>query len=869
MDHVAAEFRSTADAGAGSLAVPSALDPVISGPNDTHTPWWNRPAAPRPQVSWAVSSSEPAPPLGGDAGGPGSPGEPPPTEPSPPEPPSRPKIRLRWLRLLALLVPIGALAVVSLVFGMMMAVSRELPDLDTAKEFQSAKNSVLYDRNGRTMGILADSSRHIVSSKQISPAMTDAVVAMEDERFWSNSGVDFRGIGRAVVQDVVERRAAQGASTITQQLIKMSLEAQSDRSVFQKLREAALAFHMTRQWSKTKILTNYLNRVYFGNGAHGVESAAKTYFGRRPDHRGCGMPQRPCALGLNPAESALLTAVIASPTMYDPVTEPAAALRRRDQVLRKMYEQQRIDLAAYEEARAEPLPARDEIEPPTLDTKNPYFASWIGAQLIDRYGAQRTYEGGLKVTTTIDQAMQDAAERTIKTFLPDRDGPRASLVAIDNRTGEVRAMVGGDDYSEKPFNLATQGQRQPGSSFKPFVLAQALRQGVSPDSVWESKKLSLRVKDEKGRTETFQVTNSESAYSGQTTLSRALTWSDNAVFAQVGQKIGTKPIAKLIERMGVRTPVSSNAAVVLGAPRRGVTVLDMAHAFETFATRGLRIEGSLGAPNGGPVGITQVDTGRRVIKNKVERKRVLSTAVADSTTAIMQSVVSTGTGKRAQYGGYAAGKTGTTENNADAWFVGFSKDITVAVWVGYPDSGTPMQTEYDGEPVEGGTYPAAIWGQFQRAVAAIYDRRAKSGQHKTPTGPDVPLGEDKGADGGADGGSSGDGSGTSTTLDGGTRSSGGSSSGVAGGSSSGSGASGGGTGGGSGGGQDGSAASATPQQSTQTPAPSTGAGSSGSGSGGGSGSTGDGGASSTGSSGSSGSGESGSGGATSGAVPLE
>lgn len=847
---------------------------MSSGPNDSHTPWWSSPAASRPQVSWAIGASEPAPRLGGDGNGPGSPGGPP-IEPPAPEPPPRPKIRLRWLRLLALLIPIGALAVVSLVFGMMMAVSRELPDLDTAKEFQSAKNTVLYDRNGRTMGILADSSRHIVTAKQISSSMTDAVVAMEDERFWSNSGVDFRGIGRAVVQDVIERRAAQGASTITQQLIKMSLEAQSDRSVFQKLREAALAFHMTRQWSKSRILTNYLNRVYFGNGAHGVESAAKTYFGRRPDHQGCGMPQRPCALGLDPAESALLTAIIASPTMYDPVTEPAAALRRRDQVLRKMYEQQRIDRLTYEEARAEPLPSRDEIEPPTLETKNPYFASWVGAQLIDRFGAQRTYEGGLKVTTTIDQAMQDAAERTIKTFLPDRNGPRASLVAIDNRTGEVRAMVGGDDYSEKPFNLATQGQRQPGSSFKPFVLAQALRQGVSPDSVWESKKLSLRVKDEKGRTETFQVTNSESAYSGQTTLARALTWSDNAVFAQVGQKVGTKPIAKLIERMGVRTPVSSNAAVVLGAPRRGVTVLDMAHAFETFATRGLRIEGSLGAPNGGPVGITKVDTGKRVIKNKVERKRVISAAVADNTTAIMQSVVSTGTGKRAQYGGYAAGKTGTTENNADAWFVGFSKDITVAVWVGYPDSGKPMQTEYDGEPVEGGTYPAAIWGQFQRAVAAIYDRRAKSGQHKPPTGPDVPLGDDEGADGGGDS-RSGGGSGTSTVDESGAAAGSGGSSGggssSAGGSSgsTGGGSSGGGGGGGSSSGQ---SSSSTPAPQQTSPAPSTGAGSSGSGSGtgggsgsgsgGGSGSAGDGGASS----GSSGSGSSG--GATSGAVPLE
>ncbi len=863
------------------------------GPNDTNAPWWSRPAAARPQVVAATAAPGGSGDGGGGGGGTG--GEVPP--PSEPPKPTRSRIRLRWLRLLALLFPIGALAVASLVFGMMMAVSRELPDLDTAKEFQSAENTVLLDRNGRTMGILADSSRHIVTDEQISQPMKDAVVAMEDERFWSNSGVDFRGIGRAVVQDIVERRAAQGASTITQQLIKMSLEAQNERTVFQKLREAALAFHMTRQWSKTKILTNYLNRVYFGNGAYGVESAAKTYFGNRPDHEGCGMPERPCAQGLSPAESALLTAIIASPTMYDPVTEPANALRRRDQVLRKMLEQGRIDRAAYEEAIAEPLPARDDVEPPTLETKNPYFASWIGAQLVDRFGAQRTYEGGLEVTTSIDQAMQDAAERTVKMFLPDTDGPRASLVVIENRTGEVRAMVGGDDYSTKPFNLATQGQRQPGSSFKPFVLAQALRDGVSPDSVWESKKLSLRVKDEKGRTETFRVTNSESAYSGQTTLARALTWSDNAVFAQVGQKVGTKPIAKLIERMGIRTPVSSNAAVVLGAPRRGVTVLDLAHAFETFATRGLRIEGSLGAPNGGPVGITRVDTGHRVIKNKTERKRVISTGVADNTTAIMRTVVSTGTGKRAQYGGYAAGKTGTTENNVDAWFVGFSKEFTVAVWVGYPDSGKPMQTEYNGEPVEGGTYPAAIWGQLMRSVDAILDRRAKSGKHKAPSGPDVPLGADEGEDGGADGdgggsstangaregGASGSGDGTSgSEATGGATAASGGASGASGGStgggSSGTGAttgsaSGGGSSG-AGGGSSGDGSSGTAGGSSGSSGTSSGAGSTGAGTGSGTGS-GSSGSGTSGSSGAAGSGSGGGGGssgggaATGGAVPLE
>ncbi|MGE4428661.1 MAG: transglycosylase domain-containing protein, partial [Solirubrobacteraceae bacterium] len=583
-----------------------------------------------------------------------------------------------------------------------MAVSRDLPDLETAKEFQSAQNTELLDRSGRRMGLLTSQTvRTVVDWNQISPRMMDAVVAMEDERFWDNDhGVDLRGIARAFVQDVIQGHSAQGGSTIPQQLVKLALEKEDERTVLQKLREIGLAFHMSKQWSKRKILTSYLNRVYFGNGAYGVESAAKTYFGRSPDHEGCAPPRNPCAKSLTISESALLAAIIASPSGFDPAQHPEAALNRRDIVLRKMLQQGRIKQDEYDTAIAEPLPTTDEIEPPGLNVRNPYFASWVSAQLVERYGARRTYEGGLTVKTTLDQSIQNAAEKAVGTYLGRADGPQASLVAIDNRTGEVRAMVGGSNYRTKPFNLATQSARQPGSAFKPFVLAQALRQGTSINQAYASKKRTFRVKDEGGRTETFTVTNDHNAYSGTTTLGRALTWSDNTVFAQVGIDTGVKKIATLIRRMGIRSPVSHNAALVLGAPRQGVTPLDMAHAYETFATRGLRINGSLGAPNGGPVGILRVEDGDKTLgRNKVRRVRVVSPEVADITTNAMRTVVSTGTGKRADYGGFAAGKTGTSEYNADAWFVGFSKRLTVAGWVGYPDSGKPMETEYQGGPV--------------------------------------------------------------------------------------------------------------------------------------------------------------------------
>ncbi|MDO9406871.1 transglycosylase domain-containing protein [Patulibacter sp.] len=724
----AAPAAPSTDGGAGVSAVPgpSAGPPAVPVP-----PAARIPSAPVPGAvalaggGGGDDGGAGLPPTGGGGSGAGDHG------------PPRPRLRFRWVRLLLLLVPLGALAVVSTVFGMMMAVSTDLPDLDTAKEFQTAKNSVLMDRNGRPIGVLADSSRYIVASDQISTPMKDAVVAMEDERFYKNSGVDLKGIGRAVVQDVVSQSAAQGASTITQQLVKVSLEAEDQRTVFQKLREAALAYHMTKQWSKAKILTTYLNRIYFGNGAYGVESAARTYFGSA--HDGCQPPGDPCAAELTPAEAALLTAVIASPSRFDPLTEPEAALRRRNTVLLKMQQQGKLSQEDYELAKNEPLPTRDQVQPPTLDATNPYFASWVSAQLIDKVGAQRTYEGGLKVTTTLDAGLQKAAEASIKAYLTRPTGPQASMVVIDNKTGEVRAMVGGRDYATKPYNLATQGQRQPGSSFKPFVLTQALREGISPQKVYSSKKQTLNVRDENGRKEKFVVTNDESAYSGRSTISRALTFSDNSVYAQLGQDVGIPKVARLITRMGVRTPVSKNAALALGAPRRGVTVLDLAHAYETFATRGLRINGTLGGPGGGAVGIKEIqEPGRKTRVNKRRAERVISTDVADTATSIMRTVVSKGTGHRAQYGGFAAGKTGTTENNVDAWFAGFSRDLTVVVWVGYPDSGKPMQTEWQGEPVEGGTFPAAIWGDFMGRAKTILDARDPDRDKRTKNDEDLP-----------------------------------------------------------------------------------------------------------------------------------
>src|SRR3954447_8122508 len=372
------------------------------------------------------------------------------------------RFKIRKLRVVLLMMGFGVLAAVSTAFGVFMALASDLPRLEDGAN----RPSMLLDRHGNPIGTLTGNERRIyLSETQIAQIMKQAMVSIEDRRFYTNSGVDIRGIARAAVQDVTSKRAVQGASTIPQQFVKISLAAENERTVFQKLREAALAYQLTRAWSKERILRNYLNSIYFGNGAYGIESAARTYF--QFNHDKCGEGKEPpCASVLQPAEAALLAGVVSSPSAYDPVQHPAAAKKRRDLVLLRMFEQGYLTRSLYDEAKAQPVPTPLDLTVPKEDTKYPYFTSWIKQQVVDRLGggqagAQKAFEGGLQVKTTIDSKLQNAAEASIKEWLGDGSGggPRASLVAISNKDGMVRAMVGGDNYATAPFNLATQGQR--------------------------------------------------------------------------------------------------------------------------------------------------------------------------------------------------------------------------------------------------------------------------------------------------------------------------------------------------------------------------------------------------------------------------
>jgi penicillin-binding protein 1A len=643
--------------------------------------------------------------------------------------------RLNKLRLALILGGLAILALISTVFGMLMAVAQDLPSLETTNEFRASRNSFLLDSTGkkdklghRIAVLTGNENRILIGSRDISPSVKHAVVAIEDQRFYRHKGLDYQGIARALGQDLLRRKAAQGGSTITQQFVKNALLAQTNRSIFQKLKEAALAYQLERKWSKDKILTQYLNTVYFGEGAYGIESAARVYFGW--DHPGC---EPRCAAQLDPAESAMLAGLIASPTAYSPVQNPAAAIERRNLVLERMKEQRFIFDRDYDVFSKRALPPVNKIRPPHKISEAPYFSSWVEQQLVDRYGTGATFGGGLKITTTLDLDYQRAAEQAIARI--SGLGPSAALVALDNKTGGVRAMVGGADFEHSPFNLATQGHRQPGSAFKPFTLIAALEKGISPGRTFASAPKTLH-----GPRGNFKVENYEDRYSGSASLATATTVSDNSVYAEVGyQLVGTKAIARTAERMGIRTAVSRNPAMILGGLRVGVTPLELTDAYLTLAHAGSRVSGSLAAYEGGPVAYTRVDGAGINDKNEVKTKRVIPEGVARQATQILQTVVSSGTGKNAAIGGFAAGKTGTTENYQDAWFVGFNETMTVAVWVGYPKGGRAMESEYHGEPVAGGTYPAELWRDFMLRVKAIREARAQQRSPESVTGPTGPA----------------------------------------------------------------------------------------------------------------------------------
>ncbi len=666
---------------------------------------------------------------------------PPPVAPSPPEKSTKP--RLKKLRFLFVLLGLGFLGLVSFVFGMMAAVSQDLPAIYNFAQYKASKNSELFDSTGEPIGTLTSNQNKILlSSSQISPNIKNAVVSIEDSRFYEHNGVDFRGIARALVNDVLSQSAQQGGSTITEQFVKNALAAQGERTIFEKFKEAALAYRLERHWSKDKILTEYLNTIYFGEGAYGIEAAARTYFGKA--HPGCGTTAEPCASVLEPWEAATLAGIIASPSAFDPKIYPENALGRRNLVLEKMLQQGYITEAQYKEGISQALPAPADISPPTLEAKAPYFTAWMRQQLVEKYGAQKAFFGGLKVKSTLNLRLQGAAEEAVSSYLGGLP-PTASVVVLDNNDAGVKAMVGGPNFEKAPFNLATLGHRQPGSSIKIFTLVTALEEGISPYTTYESAPQIFHYG--KNGKETFEVHNDEDSYIGTCDIICATEYSDNTIYSQLaletlkGKTIRDKTasIAKTIHKMGYSDPISLNPAMVLGGLQEGVTPLLWTYAYMTLANNGDRVSGTLAPePGDSPVAFTEVkDQEGNVIKNgnnDLTHKQVVPEETAEEAKSILETVVTGGTGTNANIGAPGQwGKTGTTSNSADAWFCGSALEVTACVWVGYPNSATSMETLYNGGPVMGGTFPALIWAKvisaWRQIKAEINAEKASHSHH--------------------------------------------------------------------------------------------------------------------------------------------
>jgi penicillin-binding protein 1A len=587
---------------------------------------------------------------------------------------------------------------VSFTFGLLTAVAAKIPQLDPARQRTQA-NTYVYAADGHTiLSILRGSqARIVVRSKAISPWLKHSIVAIEDKRFYEHRGVDVRGMARALWADVSNRGTVQGGSTITQQFVKNAYLT-NQKTIGRKLTEAALAWQLEQRWKKDQILTAYLNTVYFGNGAYGVEQASRIYFNHRADV-------------MKPAEAALLAGIPEDPSRWDPVSHPLAARLRRGVVLRQLYLQGYLTQSQYGDSRVYPMPDPSKVSlPSTQGLAAPYFANYVKDQLVRHYGPRRTLGGGLKVTTTLDRTLQQIARDAISSVLPLSSGPTAALVVLDAHTGDVLAMVGGENYHKSQFNLATQGERQPGSSFKPFVLATALKEGIAPSSILTSSKQVTINAD--GRL--WEVNNFEGEALGPIDLSKAIAYSDNTVFSQLTAIVGPRNVRDTARALGFTTPLQGFFAIGLGA--EPATPLEMARAYTSIADGGDRIDGSIFGNE--PRTVTKVKINGRTQENKVVAHPALGTAEESHARAaiissLLQGVVQYGTGRAAQLPGrQVAGKTGTTENYGDAWFVGYTPQLVAAVWVGYPDKLIPMLTEFHGHPVAGGTFPALIWKAF-------------------------------------------------------------------------------------------------------------------------------------------------------------
>jgi penicillin-binding protein 1A len=595
--------------------------------------------------------------------------------------------------LIVVLVIVGA--VIASGVGAVAKLSSDC-SLHELKAVEIGQNSFVYAADGSLLGsIPAERNRTPVMLWKVSPWMAKATVAIEDHRFYEHGGVDYQGIVRAALKDLSAGHVVQGGSTITQQLVR-NLYISKERTFKRKIKEACLAIRLSRARSKDWILSQYMNQVYYGNHAYGIEAAAQTYFSRH-------------AKTLTLAQSALLAGLPQAPSIYDPLHRPGAARARRDEVLRAMLTYGDITQQQYDQAVAQKNLL---LRPGRLYTtiREPYFFSYVRDQLIAEYGANTVRSGGLRVYTTINPSLQVAARKAIRDTLYLRNDPAAAVVSINPANGAIRAMtaVTPGRYGNQ-FNLASQARRQPGSTFKTFVLTAAVNEGMNPDTTYYVSAPFHYQPDP--YTPAWNVQTYDHTYSGSISVHSATLASDNTVYAQLTLDVTPEKVAEMAHRLGIRSHLDPVPAMGLGAD--AISPLEEASAYATLAAGGVYSK---------PMAITRVVLANGKVDTDAgwgqpDRKRVISDGVAYEVTKILEDNVLQGTGVGAYFGRPAAGKTGTTDNHADAWFSGYTPQLETTVWVGYPQGEIPMENVH-GTTVQGGTFPASIWRLFMEKALA-------------------------------------------------------------------------------------------------------------------------------------------------------
>jgi penicillin-binding protein 1A len=574
-----------------------------------------------------------------------------------------------------------------------------------------AQRSVVYDRNGGVLAVLhVDENRSPITLDQVPEHVIHAVLDVEDDNFYSHDGVNVRSILRAALTNVESGEIRQGGSTITQQLVKQSLLT-PERDIGRKAKEAVLALRLEQQMSKDEILERYINTVYLGNTAYGLQAAAETYWGKNVEE-------------LSVEEGAFLAGIIRNPVGYDPFREEyperrELAQRRRDLALDRMVVNGHLtseEAALYKQV---PIPTNKES---VFKTAQDYFVEEVEQYLLgdERLGATQSerynaiFRGGLRIETTLDPGMQEIAQRQIDTKIPSTDGRyQAALISVEPKTGAVRAMVAGKDYSTAQFNLATGrggSGRQPGSSFKPVVLAAALEKGIGPeDTIAGSEPCPVRI--EGVEPNPYEPGNYEGSKGANGPISQATAKSLNCAYVRLGLALDDNPfksmdtVAATARRLGIPIPDDGKYGPSISLGAKEATPLQMASVYATFANDGVRQE---------PYFVERVldRDGKEVLRGMSEGKRVLDANIARTVTSVLRKVVDGGTGTRARQRDRAvAGKTGTSQEWRDAWFVGYTPELSTAVWMGNPEAQDSMRN-VGGIRVTGGSYPAMVWGAY-------------------------------------------------------------------------------------------------------------------------------------------------------------